>query len=379
MFTIKRKDLDAALKIVMKCTASKSYTVPALQCCKIDVLEDGILISATDLEIGATVCIPAMSGTSQIGTVLVNTRQLSSMISTARKEEEISLGVEGNVLRIRNARIKSAHAVEDYPKLPIMPEKGTVSYSLQEDFACALRFVVSAKSKESTRYPLIGLYFDFPRGRLVGTDGRRMHVAALGKPIKITPLILPHRIFSAVQADTLVIPDPTEKQKGTKGESIMVFLTFPNGIAFARTIEGTFPDYTAVVPEKCPTQIEVERELLLDGLKSLLPLVSSKAPSCRMIANGTVDLLVSNTESGAESSASAPCKIKGREATAEVNPYYLYDCLAGLQSELVHIYFQKPHQAILIEDPETQWFGLVMPLTKDTEEENNKKSKTQKE
>jgi len=362
MFTVKQKELDTALRIAVKCSASKS-SLPALQCCKIEALEDGILISSTDLEAGVTVCVPALSGDSQKGAVLINAAQLASMVSTARKEEEVSIGIEGNTLRIGNARIKSAYPVEDYPTLPVMP-KEAVTWPLDDNFSLAVQFAASARSKEKIRYAMTEVYFDFPRGRLVGTDGKRMHVAALGRPVKIEPLLLPPRIFSVIEPETIVIPIPKGKKKDSNYVAV-AFVTFPNGIAFTRIGEGTFPDYTAVIPEEYPTQVEVEREPLLSGLKGLFPLFSDEAPRCRVIANGTMDLVVSDRANGVESSASVPSNINGPEADVVVNPYYFYECLAGLQCTLVHICFQKPNQAILIEDPETRWFGLVMPLTID--------------
>lgn len=361
MFTMKRKELESALKIAIRCAGLKS-SVPALQCCKVEALEDGIRISATDLEVGATVCIAALSGGSSKGSALINASQLASMVSAARSEEEISVELEGGVIKVGSTRIKAPCAVEDYPEFPSMPKKGALSYIPAADFPYALRFVAPAVSKEAVRYALTGVNFDFQRGVVVGTDGKRMHVATLGEPAKITSLILPPRIFTAIQPEEFIIPPATAQEKGGEKEIAMAFLKFSNGIAFTRTIEGKFPDYTGVIPKECPTRVEVEREPLVEGLKNMLSLASAKSPRCKLIANGTVDLLLSDKESGVESSASLECKLKGEGATTHVNPHYLYDCLAGLHGELVHLYFQKRNQAILIEDPETRWFGLVMPL-----------------
>ncbi|MBI3098421.1 MAG: hypothetical protein HYY93_09300 [Planctomycetes bacterium] len=357
MFTVNRKELHEAIRTASRCLAGHSAS-PALQCVRLDATDDGLLVSATDLDIGATIGVPASGGVTGSGSVVVNCAQFGSVAWALAGVEDVPLEIEGDSITVGKSKLRSTVPASDFPEMPEAPKKVEAAYSFGPDFTRAVAFCAQATARIASRFALTGLFFDFPRGTLVGSDGKRLHLGPLGIPSKILPLILPPRLFAAVHPDGILIP----KKKGKAETPEQVFFTFPNGIAYARPLEGTFPEYVGVVPKKHSASFDVERAGLIEGLKTVLPLVSEHAPGCIVSVDGALDLTVNNADTGAETSAQVEGVLTGDPVSVTINPHYLRDVVSALPGDRCRIYLSANDTPLLVEGETTPWFALIMPL-----------------
>jgi DNA polymerase-3 subunit beta len=164
-----------------------------------------------------------------------------------------------------------------------------------------------------------------------------------------------------VTPDSIIIPPPIKtKEAGKVVKRIShLFFSIQNGICITRIIEGDFPEYTEFIPKSCPSRIEVDRKTLLQSLKRIKHI--STDPACHLLVDGSLELLIKDEEEGIECRETVPGELKGQKTDVNINPNILHDCLAGLVTETVLLYFQGPGKPMLVEDPRG-WFGLVMPL-----------------
>lgn len=366
MLSVSTRELRDALRTLGKFTPRHSG-IPALQCVLVKATGEGLALAATDLEMGATICVPATAGTGA-GRILLNLVQFAAIVGALRKDE-FSLEIAGESVFIERTRLRTAGNPDEFPDIPPLPEHPAGIYQPGADFEAAVRYCSPVVSTDITRYALRGVYLDFPRGALVGSDGHRLHYARMGEPAGVPPVIAPPRVLNAVAAHSIVVPrpDPAEKGEPPNEHASRVFFTFPGGVAFARTVEGLFPEYADIVPKTCASCFTARRAELLEGLHQVLPLVSKRRPCCTVAVNGTLDLLVANEEDGAEAAAQVDGALEGSDSTTKVNPHLLWDCLEGLPGATVRVLLSARGGPMVIEDPDSGWFGLIMPLKTDGE------------
>jgi DNA polymerase-3 subunit beta len=361
---VRRKDLEDAIRIIMCCIPKRAYS-KVMESCMMDFCEEGITLTATDFEVGASVCVPSMNANEQQNSIVVDARNFASLVGKSKNSNgQVQISLKDDKLCVGKGKISPAAAAEDFPEMLFPPAKGSKVYLLSVDFLHAVKFAVPARTGDYGRYTLNGIYLDFRHGRLVSTDGKRLHCAVLGEPAAIPGMIISPRLFKVVAPEAIVVPPPIETKEGSEVVKRIAHLFFPvqNGICVTRVIDGIFPEYTNHIPKKCPSRMQVERSALLQSLRTAKR-ASAQNLVCSMIMDGNLTLLVKDEEEGMEYVETVPGKLKGRKAIVKVNPSFLYDCVSGLTTETVHLYFQGPEKPILIEDKEG-WFGLVMPLAK---------------
>lgn len=152
--------------------------------------------------------------------------------------------------------------------------------TLSGDNLAALPFIAEAMSKEATRYYLCGVCFDGQN--IVATDGARLHMLTLSEGAA------PASPFSNGMASSgFIIPAETIRYvlaavKETKAESLQIdfhrmraVFHIGQAVIQSRYIDGTFPDYLRVIPQKNKESFTGT----FDGseFKPMLPIVKTMA------------------------------------------------------------------------------------------------------
>jgi len=178
------KQLEEILKKAIKVAARRKH-MPILVCALIEPDGDGIILTATNLEMryqanftGLTINKP----------VCIDIKKLRE-VNKAMKGIDSMEVLEDNWVRITGggaeAKILGLDA-DDYPSGPDVVDLEEYVAISTEAFAR----LSSAMSKDETRDNLCGLYID-PKGRLAATDGHRLHFADVTGIEDVIPTIIP--------------------------------------------------------------------------------------------------------------------------------------------------------------------------------------------
>jgi len=138
-------------------------------------------------------------------------------------------------------------------------------------FAAALK----CASKSDVRYYLNGVYLDFPKGRIVATNGHIMFVGQIER-VDVPAVIVPRELVeSALRSLTkkaretfdiaVTIKVYPEAESGTE-----ITLATGGGSFVGQAIYGKFPDYERVVPLKVSGELaQFDPAILLDCVDAL--------------------------------------------------------------------------------------------------------------
>jgi DNA polymerase III subunit beta len=197
-----RDQLLRGLQLVQNIVEPRQ-TLPILANVLLETDGDTVRITATDLEVGARVSMPAKVGAK--GKITVAARKLGEIVKEL-PAAALSLKVGDNAgvsLRCGGVSYKLVGmAGDDFP--PVVPASPSAWLSMESK---VLREMLSqtsfAVSHDETRYALNGILFSVQPNevKLVATDGHRLAVAVRSMEAGIGPVtgIVPRKAVSEIQ------------------------------------------------------------------------------------------------------------------------------------------------------------------------------------
>jgi DNA polymerase-3 subunit beta len=134
-------------------------------------------------------------------------------------------------------------------------------------------------------------------------------------------------------------------------------------ILLIRLLDNKFPDYSAVIPQKADSIIDVERLLLLDAMRKMLILSNERYRAVKIVLDDdTMDLISTNPDIG-EAQEQIKINYKGSRLEAGFNPQYFLDILQPMTSETIHLGFiDSTKPCLLTGDDDIGFLGLLMPM-----------------
>jgi DNA polymerase III subunit beta len=314
---------------------SERGTLPILSHVLLQVTADGLICTATDLDIGMTVHVPA--DVHEEGGLAVPARRLVDIVKElpegpvqlqARKNQ--SLLIESAQCSFRLVGL----AAEEFPQLPPFPESHVVSVN-QESLKRILTLTSFAMSHEESRYVLNGVLLDAQQDtlKLVATDGRRL---AMATATLSTP---------SVQDLRVIVPSKTVRELSrllTTGV-LDITLLAGNQILFrlgtvtliSRLVEGEFPNHEKVIPAPCTTPVRAPRQALLSAVRRAALLATTASQAVRFdITAHQLTIFKEATDIG-EVRQDVAVAYEGKALTVHFNPHYLLDMLKVLPEDEV--------------------------------------------
>lgn len=314
-------------------------TLPILANVLLEADGDTMRITATDLEVGARVSMPAKVGSK--GGITVSARKLGEIVKEL-PAAALALKVGDNAsvsLRCGGVSYKLVGlSPDDFP--PVVPPSPSAWLTLE---AKMLRDMLShtsfAISHDETRYALNGILFSLqPKDvRLVATDGHRLAMASCPVAEGVGPLtgIVPRKAVAEIQ-----------RVLGA-GEDVQLALTenqfvlqMSNFVMTARLIEGQFPNYEAVIPRAQPGKLAIARGAFTAALRRVSVMAEERnKPVKFVLGDGVLRLSASSSDLG-EAEEALDVDYKGDEVTIGFNSRYVLDALSPVEEEAVVFEFK---------------------------------------
>jgi DNA polymerase III subunit beta len=254
--------------------------------------------------------------------------------------------------------------VEDFPAISSneLPVNFSLTAADLRDLIDATRFAIST---EETRYYLNGIYIHKAEsGELcaVATDGHRLAMTRQALPsgaAQMPSIILPRKAVSELRkllddfdGDVLVGLSETRAE-------------FRFGVVrlTSKLIDGTFPDYTRVIPVGNDRIMQVDVSAFSAAVDRVSTVASEKSRAVKMgLKSGVLTLSASNTDA---SSATEELEVSydGPEMEIGFNARYLLDIAGQVNSDLVEFVLADQGSPSLVRAPgdEASLF-VLMPM-----------------
>jgi DNA polymerase III subunit beta len=314
-------------------------TLPILANVLMEADGETMRITATDLEVGARVSIPARVASG--GALTVSARKLTEIVKEL-PSASLSLKVGENAgVTMRCAGVSYrlvGMAPDDFPAVvPAAPlawlrmEAGMLREMLaQTSFAI---------SHDESRFALNGVLFvlQAKEVRFVATDGHRLALATrgVGQGLNGVSGIVPRK---AVVEIMRVLGASEDVQIAiTENQFVM---QMPNFVMTARLIEGQFPNWEAVLPRNHPGRLALKRSSLSAALRRVSVMAEERNKPVRFaLASGSLTLSAASHDLG-EAEEQLEVDYTGGELTIGFNSRYVLDALTPMEHDDVLLEFK---------------------------------------
>jgi DNA polymerase III subunit beta len=357
-------DRDAFLKglQMVQNIVEPRQTLPILANVLLEAEGEGVRLTATDLEVGARVSVPAKVGAK--GAITVSARKLAEIVKEL-PAAAVALKVTDNVtvsLRCGGATYRMVGlAPDDFP--PVVPASPQSWVSIE---AKVLREMLTqtsfAVSHDETRYALNGVLFAFQGKdvRMVATDGHRLALStrSLGQGVASATGIVPRKAVTEIMR---VIGAGEEVQVAiTENQFVLQMPTF---VMTARLIEGQFPNYEAVIPKAHPGRMTTARGGLSAALRRVAVMAEERNKPVKLaLSPASLKVSASSQELG-EAEEVLDVEYAGEELVIGFNSRYLLDAMAALDKDQVVLEIKDAQSPGVIKSVEGEGYCcVIMPM-----------------
>ena len=348
----------------------KNVNLPILTNILLEAKKGTINLIATNLEVGITSTVRGK--VHDEGKFTVPGKLLLDFVQTL-PEGTVTFEQKNNDTIITCGKHKGTLRgvpADDFPLIPKLEEGKPCDVPLQE-FLSALQNVVSAIAINETRPEISGCLFRFSGKEftLVGTDSFRLAEKKLSlsnNPYTGKSVIIPIRTVQEL------IKMLSSAMKGLDVPETVIISISENQILFSldgiellsRIIEGTYPDYTQIIPANFVTKVTISKYDLLQAVKSVS--LFSEAGISDVTLSGKKKSLVieSGGSQSGEGTAEIDASITGDSINLTLNSRYLNDALITMQTEEVLLSVNSADSPCMLTpiDESTKYLYIIMPI-----------------
>ncbi len=349
--------LNAAAAVV----ASRT-TKDILKCVRLTTVNDGLLVSATDLEVALRAVLQQVE-VKQPGDMLIAADKLGS-IARECLDETLTIEADAQTCHIRGQDSHFEVYGQDPKEFPPVPDlEGTPDMEVEAE---ALRGLIDrtvfAVAKENTRYAINGVLWEKKGKKLamVATDGRRLARSvnsAEQSAGEDNRMIVPAKTVQVIQK---ILPN-IEGQVGIRFSANQVIVRAGNYVVSSALVEGHFPQYDEVIPKDCDRKIELNTEELLSAVRRAALLTNEQSKAVRLAFDK--ERLVLSSRAPEQGEATVSMRIEYNESPLEIgfNPVFLTDALRVVGTPTVTVELKEANRpGVLRAGP--GFLYVVMPV-----------------
>ena len=363
-FSVSRRAMLEAFQVAGSVISTRAIR-PILSNLHVVVRDGSAAVMATDLEISIRYHVPLDSMDEPGEAVIPATRVTAILKECSSEQVNFEAQSEG---RIRLTSDKSSFNLlsENPQEFPAISEfKESEAFGLErEKLVSLIRKTLFAVAKEKSRFAFNGakLYIEGSEARMIATDGKRlvMKIENIDNSDELSAgHIIPARALTVFEK---ILADDDETVCISLEENRVMVKTTKAEIS-SQLVEGSFPNYKAVIPEECSTTLTFGREELIQAFRQASLLTSQETRSVKLVlADGKAFLSAQALDAG---EAKIELAVSGYDAEPfhiAFNPDFIVEGLRVMDADEIQIGFSRPNQPVKITG-EDNFVYVVMPIT----------------
>ena len=362
---VERATLLKALGHVQS-VVERRNTIPILSNVLLSADGQSLKLMATDLDL--QIVEEAAATVESAGATTVSAHTLFDIVRKIPDGAQVTLDASGAKMAVTAGRARFQLQTLPREDFPVIGES-----DLPVQFALAAEVLVNlvdhtrfAISTEETRYYLNGIFLHAPANagtlRAVATDGHRLARVEVPLPegaAGMPDVIVPRKCVSEVRK----LLDEREGEVSIALSPTKIRFAIGNAVLTSKLIDGTFPDYSRVIPTANDKLLKIDPATLAEGVDRVTAIASEKTRAVKLsLDRDRVTLSVTSPENGT-ASEDVPADYSSGSFEVGFNSRYLLDILAQIESELVEVHMADATQPTLIREGEgSQALYVLMPM-----------------
>jgi DNA polymerase-3 subunit beta len=364
--TIERAILLKALGHIQS-VVERRNTIPILSNVLIEAATGGLRMMATDLDLQVVETIEAAVDTPGATTVAAHT--LFDIVRKLPEGSQVQLAAAEGKMQIVGGRARfnlQTLPREDFPVIAEgeLPTRFELPAETLKQIIDKTRFAIST---EETRYYLNGIFVHVsddttPVLKAAATDGHRLARVTVPRPDGaegMPDVIIPRKcvgelrkLLDEIDGSVEVSLSPTKIRFGL-GTAILT----------SKLIDGTFPDYSRVIPTANDKLLKIDPRSFEEGVDRVATIASEKTRAVKMsLDRDKITLSVTSPENGT-AAEEVPGDYAAQGFDIGFNARYLLDILGQIDGDLVEVHLADASAPTLIrENDKAPALYVLMPM-----------------
>jgi len=365
-----QENLNKGLGIIGRAVASRT-TLPITQNVLISTDESQLKLAATNLEIAISCWIGAKIESE--GSITLPARVLTEFVGSL-PSDIISLSLKHHTMELKcgryEARINGLDAA-DFPPIPQVGD-GFSTKVKAEDLKQAISQVAFAAATEESRPVLTGVQTEFEGSKLTmaAADGFRLavHRTTLAEPVKEkVAMIIPAKAYH--ELNRLMGADDQEIEITLNSQKSQVLFKLKGIEMVSQLIQGTFPNYSQLIPQSYGTKARIDVAEFLRAIKMAAIFARDGSGIARVIVTpgatveaGKITVSARADEIG-DNVGEIDALVDGEAAKIAFNARYLADVLSVVKQAQVSLEVTTPSNPGVIRPVGVDNYDhVVMPM-----------------
>jgi len=342
----------------------RRQTLPILSNVLISVKNNILSLTGTDLEVEMINSCPIDNN--EEGDTTLPARKLLDICKALPESSHIEIQIDEERAILKSGRSRftlSTLSASEFPSIDalISPFEFNVSQKILKKLIDQTQFCMA---QQDVRYYLNGLMFELTNNQIiaVATDGHRL--AFCQAEVDLNPgekrqVIIPRK---AVNEISRLLEDSDDEIEISLSEN-HIRIKFPNVIFTSKLIDGKFPDYQQVIPQKGDNEVKSARNNLYQAFNRTSVLSNEKYRGMRLqLSENQLQATVHNPEQD-EAEEVIEVLYSGDEFEIGFNVAYLLDALSTITSDEVTMQLtDSNHSCLLFGSDDVDSKYVVMPM-----------------
>lgn len=342
----------------------RRQTLPILSNVLMSVKNSTLSLTGTDLEV--EIINKCSIDNTEDGDTTLPARKLLDICKALPEGANIEILIDQERAVLKSGRSRftlSTLSATEFPSIDalISPYEFTLPQNIFKKLIDQTQFCMA---QQDVRYYLNGLMLELSNNKIiaVATDGHRL--AYCQAEVQLNPgetrqVIIPRK---AVNEISRLLEDSNDEVKVSLSEN-HIRVTFSDVIFTSKLIDGKFPDYQQVIPQKCDNEVKSSRDNLYQSFHRTSVLSNEKYRGMRLqLSNNELKATVHNPEQD-EAEEVIEVNYSGDEFEIGFNVAYLLDALSAIKSdEVVMQLTDSNHSCLVFGTDDVNSKYVVMPM-----------------
>ena len=341
--TIERATLLRSLGHVQS-VVERRNTIPILSNVLIEASEGGGLrLMATDLDLQINETVEA--NVTQPGATTVSAHTLFDIVRKLPEGSQVELNAAEGKMQVNAGRAR-------------------FNLATLRQIIDKTRFAIST---EETRYYLNGIFLHVsdeaqPVLKAAATDGHRLARVTVPRPAGaegMPDIIIPRKCVAELRK----LLDEVDGTVQVSLSETKVRFGLGNAILTSKLIDGTFPDYSRVIPTANDKLLKIDPRSFEEGVDRVSTIASEKTRAVKMtLDRDKVTLSVTSPENGT-AAEEVPGDYAAQPFEIGFNSRYLLDILGQIEGDIVEVHLADASAPTLIrENDKSPALYVLMPM-----------------
>lgn len=360
--SILQQDLLPFLQSVARSVGVRS-TLPVLDNILLSAESNKLKIAATNLEIGV---IKNITVEVEIpGEITVPAKTLVELIS-ALSQDKITLESQGDILTVSSGKLKASIngiSASEFPAIPLSQEVG-ISFP-KEVFLTSAQILFAAAVEEG-RPVLTGILTHSKGEKLdfVATDGFRLAHRQINLPKGSAEFrnLIPRRTFEEVLR-IISEEDVDNINIAASADQNQIIFSLGKTVVSSRLIEGQFPAWERIIPQKIVSRAVVEKDQFLKAIKLAAIFTKNEANIIVLTTKENGLKLDSSAKELGSQENEVEASVEGEQMQIAFNNKFLLDAISNCPSSQIVMEFSGALSATLIKPVGVEGLEyIIMPV-----------------